>query len=60
MKASIAAGEIVVANEGHKDPKCFLGSDVDGEHPKSLGTIRAWQKTVNRRFKQFFVLGRRF
>ena len=50
MKDSIAEGEMVVADEWYKDPTCFLESDVDGKHRKSLATIRAWQETVNRRF----------
>ena len=51
---------MVVADEGYNAPTCLLGSDVDGEHRKRLDTIRAGKETVNRRFKQFFVLGYRF
>ena len=39
MKGSLAAGEIVVSDEGYKDPSCLLGSDVDGEHRQSLATV---------------------
>ena len=60
MMGSLGAGEMLVADEGYKDPTCLLGSDVDGEQRKSLATIRARQETVNRRFKQIFVLGHRF
>ena len=60
MKGSLAPGGMVVADEGYNDPTCLPGSDVDGEHRKRLATIRARQQTVNRRFKQFFVLVHRF
>ena len=58
MKGSLAPGEMAVTDEGYRDPTCLLGSDFDGENRKRLATIRARQETVNRRFKQFFVLYR--
>ena len=41
IKSLLTAGEKVVADEGYKDPTCFLGSDFEGEHRKILVTIRA-------------------
>lgn len=60
MKGALQPGEKVVADGGYKDGACLLGEDVEGEQHKLLADVRARQETVNRRFKQFFVLGHRF
>ena len=60
MKKALLPEEMVVSDEGYKDVACLLGSDVVGERRKILAIIRARQEAVNRRFKQFFVLGHRF
>lgn len=60
MKAALLPGEKVVADGGYRDDACLLRTDVEGEQRLLLATVRARQETVNRRFKQFFVLGHRF
>lgn len=60
MKGELLPEEKVVADGGYKDGSCMLGTDVSGAQQKILATVRARQETVNRRFKQFFVLGHRF
>lgn len=60
MKLALRSGERVVADGGYKDESCLLRDDVEGAQRMLLADVRARQETVNRRFKQFFVLGHRF
>ena len=60
MKGLLCSGQRIVADGGYKDEKCILAHDVVGEYQTLLATVRARQETVDRRFKQFFVVGHRY
>lgn len=57
LKHLIQADEVVVADKGYTDEKCISSIPVDGINPSD---IRARHETLNRRLKQFRVLGDRF
>ncbi len=60
MKRALLNGESVIADGGYTDERCEKNrqSRVVPKHLHSLA--RARHETVNRRFKQFSVLGTRF
>lgn len=60
MKTKLRADELVVADDGYKDPRCLRFQHVEGEDAQTHARISARHETVNRRFKHFSVLGGKF
>lgn len=59
MKGALGRGEIVVADKGYQDEKCVVEESLQISK-EDIKRIRARHETVNRRMKQFFVLGHKF
>lgn len=60
MKRNLDEGELVVADGGYKDERCMACKDEQDPNREFFALVRARHETVNRRFKQFAVLGNRF
>lgn len=60
MKESLLSGEKVVADGGYRDNCCEQLGGQSSTLSKVYSVVRARHETVNRRLKQFFVLGHRF
>jgi len=60
MKGKLLPDEKVVADSGYRDSACIQEDDVVGEEKRLHSIARARHETVNRRLKQFYVLGHRF
>lgn len=60
MKQHLGNGELVIADGGYTDEKCRSCKGVNDPNRRLFAVVRARHETVNRRFKQFAVLGHRF
>ena len=59
MKHALENDEVVVADGGYADERCVKYGESP-ERSRFYAVVRARYETVNRRFKQFSVLGNRF
>lgn len=60
MELALVNDEHVIADGGYKHLRCRHPVGLEDLERKQYGIVRARHETVNRRFKQFFVLEHRF
>lgn len=60
MELALVSNEKVIADGGYNHNRCKHPAELNETEGKQCGILRARHETVNRRLKQFFVLGHRF